>query len=131
MALTHPKDRTGEVAEDLAVDFLRLQGYTILARNYRYGKAEIDIIARWRDVVAFVEVKLRDAATVGASPFEAVGPKKRDLMVKAAVQYAVAHCEEGVSLRFDVIGLSWHREGGRLEVTHLPNAFEADTRYFF
>lgn len=124
-------DRSGEIAEDIAVDFLRLHGYTILARNYRFGKAEIDIIARLDDTVAFVEVKLRDADTVGASPFEAVGPKKKELMVKAAVHFAVSQCPRGVTLRFDVIGMSWDRSGTSLDVVHLPNAFQADSRYYY
>jgi len=124
-------DRTGEFAEDLAVDFLRLHGYTILARNYRFGKAEIDVIVRMEDVVAFVEVKLRDADTVGASPFEAVGPKKRELMVKAAVHYAVTQCGRGITLRFDVIGISWDRPGRSLQLLHLVNAFQADSRYYY
>jgi putative endonuclease len=125
------RDRTGEIAEDLAVDFLRLHGYTVLARNYRYGKAELDVIVRMGTTVAFVEVKLRDAATVGPSPFEAVGPKKQEHMVKAAVHYAVTQCSRGVSLRFDVIGISWDRPGGSIQLVHLINAFQADSRYYY
>lgn len=124
-------DRSGDIAEDMAVDFLRLHGYTVLARNYRFGKAEIDVIARIGDTVAFVEVKLRDAATAGASAFEAVVPKKQQLVVKAAVNYAASKFGRGVNLRFDVIGITWDRPGRSANLLHLVNAFQADSRYYY
>lgn len=124
-------DRSGDIAEDMAVDFLRLHGYTVLARNYRFGKAEIDVIARMGDTIAFVEVKLREAHTVGASPFEAVGPKKQQQMVKAAVNYAVSRHDRGVNVRFDVIGITWDRSGRSLQLLHLTDAFQADSRYYY
>ena len=49
----------GEFGEERAVRFLRRKGYRIVERNYRCRQGEIDIIARKRDILAFVEVKLR------------------------------------------------------------------------
>lgn len=123
-------ERTGDIAEDMAVDFLRLEGYTILARNYRYGKAELDIVARRDDGVAFVEVKLRDAGTAGASPLEAVGPKKRQLMLRAATHYVVSHGIDQCTLSFDVIAIEWDRTSRQVRIVHLCHAFDSNGSYY-
>lgn len=121
----------GAVAEDLAVDFLRLGRYTILARNYQHRKAEIDIIARKGDTIVFVEVKLRKVDPQGASPFEAVDTRKQKHIVRAALHYASTQFGHGVSLRFDVIGLTLDQDQGVLNMMHLENAFQVDLKYFY
>lgn len=76
----------GTLGEDFACERLRADGYEILTRNYRAGKAEIDIIARQGTVIAFVEVKLRcgQAFTV---PAGAVSRAQRRRIALAAVAY--------------------------------------------
>tara|TARA_E500000178_G_C16773041_1_gene640068 strand:- start:303 stop:590 length:288 start_codon:yes stop_codon:yes gene_type:complete len=56
----------GKQGEDLAVTFLQKQGYTIVARNFYYHKAEIDIIAQKEDILCIVEVKWRKSDFHGA-----------------------------------------------------------------
>jgi putative endonuclease len=121
----------GAIAEDIAADFLRLQGYTIVARNYRCRRGEIDIIAKRDHVLVFVEVKMRQADTEGSSAMEAVGPKKQKSIVKAALQFAASQYGSGVTLRFDVIGVTWDEREHSLEVVHLKHAFEPDARYYY
>ena len=55
----------GKKGEDLAVSYLLKQGYQILTRNFRYQKAEVDIIARKEDVLAIIEVKTRSTPDFG------------------------------------------------------------------
>ncbi len=124
-------EHRGRVGEDLAVDFMRLQEYTILARNYRHYKSEIDIIAKQGNTVVFTEVKIRLADSSGASPFESVGPKKQEMIVKGALHYAASQFGHGINLRFDVIGLTWDEDGGILNVVHIRNAFSAKSKYYY
>ena len=57
---------TGNFGEDAAVKFLKKNGYKILRRNFVADKNEIDVIARYKDTVAFIEVKSRHVGTLGA-----------------------------------------------------------------
>ncbi len=72
---TNSHIRTGQRGEQAAVMYLYQQGYTILHKNYRYKRAEIDIIALKEMVMVFVEVKTRTSSIFGY-PELAVGPKK-------------------------------------------------------
>ncbi len=112
----------GKQGEQLAVAFLLKHGYEICAQNYRYQKAEIDIIARQRETLAIVEVKsrkmgfLEDVSTT-------INAKKRQLLVLAADHY-VQEKDLDVEVRFDVITVI--QKGTNFEIDHLENAF-----YFF
>jgi putative endonuclease len=121
----------GAIAEDIAADFMRLEGYTLVARNYRCRRGEIDIIAKQEDMLVFVEVKMRQADTEGGSALEVVGMKKQQSIVKAALNFAASQYGTGVTLRFDVIGLTWAEFENSLEVVHLKNAFEPASRYYY
>ena len=121
----------GAIAEDIAADFMRLKGYTLVARNYRCRRGEIDIIAKRDDMLVFVEVKMRQADAEGGSALEVVGPKKQQSIVKAALNFAASQYGAGVTLRFDVIGLTWAELENSLEVVHLENAFEPESRYYY
>jgi putative endonuclease len=121
----------GAIAEDIAADFVRLQGYTIVARNYRWRRGEIDIIAKRDNVLVFVEVKMRQAETKGGTAFEVVGPKQQENIVRAALHFAASQYGEGVTLRFDVIGVTWAELEHSLEVAHLKNAFEPNGKYYY
>lgn len=73
----------GRMGQDLAMAFLQKQGFHILARNYRFGRAEIDIIAQKDNRLSVVEVKWRSSAGFGL-PQSFVTPKKQRLLVSAA-----------------------------------------------
>ncbi|MFQ5985516.1 MAG: YraN family protein [Alphaproteobacteria bacterium] len=92
--------RFGLHAEGLCAWRLRLKGYRILARRFRVGAGEIDIVARRGRVVAFVEVKARREA--GGE--EALTPRQRARIVRAAEAFLARRPElAGLDLRFDVM----------------------------
>ncbi len=91
----------GRWAETLVVLGLRLTGHRVLARRYRTPVGEIDIVARRRKTLVFVEVKYRDAAGDTAA---ALGPRQRARIARAAGLFIAHHPEYADdSMRFDVI----------------------------
>ena len=109
----------GRKGEDLAVNYLENKGYQILIRNFRYRKAEIDIIARKKDILAMIEVKTRnDGFYEGIS--ETISKKKRNLLVMGADHYVSANAID-LEVRFDIITLIKGEQGYTIE--HIPDAF--------
>src|SRR5664279_5552600 len=93
--------RTGLSAEARAAAFLMAKGYRILARRFRSPYGEIDIVARRRRLVAFVEVKARASLDEAAY---AVTPRQQRRIVEAAQAWLMTHPEHGeFDLRFDVM----------------------------
>ena len=112
----------GKIAEDLAVDFLVKAEYKILARNFRYLKAEIDIIAEKENQIIIIEVKARNTDAF-LEPQEAVNKKKIKLLISAA-NYFVEENNINKEVRFDIISVL-PDETGKLKISHLEDAFEA------
>ena len=112
----------GKLAEELAESFLVEKNYKILAKNYRYLKAEIDIIAQFENQIVIVEVKAR-ATDAFMLPQEAINKKKIRLIVSAANEFLETNNIE-LETRFDVISVL-PNEKGKLEITHIENAFYA------
>ncbi len=95
---------TGLNGESQAAAYLQEKGYTILCRNYRYKRAEIDIIAEKEGLLVFVEVKTRATNKYGF-PEEAVGQKKQELILAAAEEFILqAGWEQDI--RFDIISIT-------------------------
>src|SRR5690606_20081777 len=109
----------GTKGEELAVDFLIKHGYEILERNYRFDKAEVDIIARLKDILAIIEVKTRSTIDFG-NPQDFVKPKQIQRLVKAVDEYITTN-QLDVEVRFDIIAII--REGKGFKIEHLENAF--------
>lgn len=109
----------GQLGEDLAVDFLRTNGYEIIDRNWRFQKAEVDIIARKKDVLAVVEVKTRSSLEFGL-PQDFVNQKKIQLLVKAINEYVVSK-DLDVTVRFDIIAI--HYTKVNIDIEHIEEAF--------
>ena len=109
----------GRKGEELAVDFLLKKGYEIIARNYIYQKAEVDIIAKKGGVLAVVEVKTRASADFG-EPQQFLKPKQMQRIIKA-VDFFVNDNEMDVDVRFDIIAIVLNNKGMNLE--HLEDAF--------
>lgn len=112
----------GKQGEDLAAGYLRQQGFTLLLRNFRGQKGEIDIIAREEKTIIFVEVKTRQA---GASyfPAEAVTPRKQRQISRTAQEYLLRHNLQNQPARFDVISVSVSSDRPP-KIDHIPNAFD-------
>lgn len=94
----------GRRGEDLAHRFLRRQGFTIVARNYRLasGDAEADLIAREGDNLVIVEVKARASEEYGP-PERAIGEDKRRHLMRVAREYARKTDTPWDRIRFDVV----------------------------
>lgn len=119
----------GRHAETLAAAFLALRGYTILERNFRSSRLEIDLIARLGRVLAIVEVKYRAAMRCGGA-LPAVTRRKQLDLETAAVGYLRVKGLTEVCVRFDVVTLEPAKgEGAALVVRHIPGAFTASGRY--
>ena len=112
----------GHQAEDLAVDFLINKGYRILVRNFRYQKAEIDIIAEFQNKIIIVEVKAR-STDVFNLPQEAVNKKKIKLLVMAT-DYYLEENKINKEVQFDIISVLMDANK-HLVITHIENAFES------
>ena len=109
----------GKKGEQLAVDFLLKNNYEIVERNYRFDKAEVDIIAKKDDFLAIVEVKTRSTADFG-DPQDFVKPKQIKNLVKAVDEYVTVNGLD-VEVRFDIIAIVKEKDGYNIE--HLENAF--------
>ena len=109
----------GEKGEQLAIDFLIENGYSILEKNYRYLKAEVDIIAQKKDILAVVEVKTRSTDYFG-NPQDFVNPKKIKLLL-SAIDYYVVEKDLDVEVRFDIIAIIHQNKTTKIE--HLEDAF--------
>lgn len=108
----------GTDGEYTARDYLDGQGYAILAMNYRRPTGEIDLIARKRDCVVFVEVKRRASRRFG-SPAEAVTPQKQARILRTALLFLQEHGLSDAPVRFDIIEIT---PG---EIHHIESAFDA------
>jgi len=109
----------GKKGEQLAVDFLINNGYDIIERNYRFDKAEVDIIAQIKDTLAIIEVKTRSTTDFG-NPQDFVKPKQIQNLVKAVDEYVIVN-ELDVEVRFDIIAIV--KQGKQYEIEHLKDAF--------
>lgn len=111
------------VGERVAERWLRARGWCILARRFRSGHRDVDLIARRERVVAFVEVKTRRGLGFG-DPAEAVGWRKRRELTRSA-QVWIDRCgEPGATYRFDVVAVLVDAPS-RVRVRHVQDAFPA------
>ena len=112
-------ERRGRGAESLACWYLRLKGWRILARRARVPGGEVDIVARRRETLAFVEVKAR--ATEESAAF-ALDEWRLRRVVTAAERLAQRYMRAGDDVRIDalfIVPRRWPR--------HLPNVWQGDS----
>lgn len=109
----------GKLGEEMAVEYLQKNGYSILQQNFVFQKAEIDIIAQKDNFLAVVEVKTRSSVEFGL-PQDFVKPKKIQLLVKAINEYIIEN-DLDVDVRFDIISV--YKNGKDFEIEHLEDAF--------
>lgn len=109
----------GHKGEEIAVDYLKKKGYTVLHRNYRTPLGEADIIAKDKNIIVFIEVKARSSDAFG-QPYEAVNHRKQEKLKKIALYYLKHHQIES-PVRFDVVSII--SRNGKAEVNHMPEAF--------
>ncbi len=115
-----PKQRTGDAAEDAAARHLVAAGCRVVARNARYRDGEVDLIARERDVLVFVEVRMRGSSRYGGAAVSVDGLKQKRI-ARAAQHWLLANYgERWPACRFDVVTVDG---GGTIE--WIRDAFSA------
>ena len=102
-AVRTPKQRAGDAAEDAAAKHLAAAGCRIVARNARYRDGEVDLIARERDVLVFVEVRMRVSLRFGGAAVS-VNTLKQKRIARAAQHWLLGeYGERWPACRFDVV----------------------------
>ena len=109
----------GNIGEKLALDYLIKKGFSILEKNWRFRKAEIDIIAIKNKTLVIVEVKSRSSDYFG-NPQDFVNPKKIALIVEAANEFVIKK-DLDVDVRFDIIAIL--KQNNKLHLEHFEDAF--------
>ncbi|MEO8446188.1 MAG: YraN family protein [bacterium] len=117
------KNRIGASGESIARNFLTDKNYKFIKNNFRFDRAEVDLI--FEDVknklLVFVEVKTRRSKKFG-EPEESITHSKQENIRKAALGFISSNMEyAGHDLRIDVIGIFFNE--GRVEINHIENAF--------
>jgi len=114
------KHELGKWGEQLAVNYLLDKNYEIQKTNWRYSRAEVDIIAKDGEVLVFVEVKSRSYDFFG-QPEDFVDAKKRMLLSEAAAAY-MEEVDHEWEIRFDIISILMEKSG-RYTLKHFEDAF--------
>jgi putative endonuclease len=117
------RSAVGRAGEDTAADHLRQLGYALLERNWRCRSGEIDMIAQDGATLVFVEVRSRTNPTRFGTAVEAVTPRKCRQVREVATVYLKQYSGASLSIRFDVIAVTFLHEGTEPEVKHLQGAF--------
>lgn len=112
----------GNKGEMLAARYLAEQGLAVLEYNWRSGHKEIDLIAKERDVLVFVEVKTRSSEVFGNAT-DAVTPQKMRNLILAADAY-IQKNKIDLAVRFDVVTII--KDGDTHRIEHVREAFYPD-----
>ena len=111
----------GTIGEELAFHYLGKRGYKVLLRNYESSLGEIDLIAKEKGALVFIEVKTRRSDAMGM-PAESVTRQKRHQIVKSAKYYIKRYGIHNVPCRFDVVSILMP-EGQEPLIEIIENAF--------
>ena len=109
----------GNDGEKIAAGYLMQKGVSILEKNWRFKKAEIDIIGIKNNMLIIVEVKARSSDYFG-NPQDFISPKKIALLVEAANEYVIRN-DLDVEVRFDIIAIL--RKNDNFKIEHIKDAF--------
>ncbi len=117
--MSQHKQQLGKEGEDIAAAHLAKKGYKILARNYRSGRAEIDIIATKDDLLIVVEVKTRETDKYG-DPEESVGTSKINMLAQGIEDYMLDK-DIDTNVRYDIISIIKNQY--KTDLHHIEDAF--------
>ena len=112
---------TGILGEKLAKNFLKKRGYRVLETNYRCPEGEIDIIAKHRDSLVFIEVRTKTSLEFG-SPEESITSAKMEKLRVVAARYQQTHDNLPSSRRIDVVAIELDHGGKPLRIEVVENA---------
>jgi putative endonuclease len=115
------KKYIGNQGEEIAIKFLEDKNYSIIHRNFKFGKVgEIDIIAKNENILVFVEVKTRTNYSFG-NPIQQISSKKKINWRKAAEGYLFKNNIDNQECRLDLIAIDMF--DNQIKITHIENAF--------
>ena len=123
--MTGRRQAVGRRGEEAARAFLKHRGVRILAENFVCTAGEIDLIGRDGDTLLFVEVKARTSDAFGP-PHLAVHRWKQQQIIRAAQWYLAERRTPEVLCRFDVLALTFPKDGGTPRVEWVRDAFPAE-----
>jgi len=117
----HWNQDLGRIGEGLAINYLLDKGWIILERNWRYGRLELDLIAKVNTSLVFIEVKTRSQKKYG-SPEESVISQKEENIRKASLAY-IQKLKYNGEIRFDIISIILDQKNEIREIEHIEDAF--------
>ncbi len=112
---------TGILGEKLARDFVKKQGYRIVETNFRCPEGEIDIVAKHKDFLVFIEVRTKTSLKFG-SPEESITPAKQGRMRATAFHYRQMHNNLPSLWRIDVVAVELSQKGKLSHIELIENA---------
>ncbi|MDR2763320.1 MAG: YraN family protein [Planctomycetaceae bacterium] len=112
-----PKDQLARDGENEAAQFLKNNNYIILKQNVILSGGEIDIIAKDKNTLVFVEVKTRSSKKFG-QPYESVSPQKQKRLHNLAAQFIYSLKLKKINYRIDVVSILWQKNSAP-EITHI------------
>lgn len=115
----YERHETGRMGEEIAVTYLQQNGYQIIEKNFECRQGEIDIIAKEKNEIVFIEVKTRSSALYGL-PKEAVDKIKKKHIYRSAEYYIYRKHLENYPIRIDVIEI--YKKQGKFKVHHIKQA---------
>ncbi len=117
----------GILGEKLATGFLKKRGYRILETNYRCPEGEIDIVARHKDYLVFIEVRTKRSLKFG-TPEESITPAKMARLRTVAARYQQTHENLPLLCRIDVVALELDRSNRLVRIELIENAIGEDEK---
>ena len=121
---TDSRKQLGRWGEELAARHLQSLGYTIIARNWRYGRGELDVVDQAGQILVFAEVKTRRGRDLG-TPEEGVTPAKARQLLQLAQAYLYKNNLDDIEWRIDMVAVELDKSGKLLRCEHIPNAVTA------
>jgi putative endonuclease len=118
--MTDDRKSTGDYGETLARNYLKKNGYNIIESNFRTRFGELDIIARKKECLVFVEVRTKQSHNYG-EPEESMTATKCRHLTAAAYQYLRSHNNLPENWRIDFIGISFDVKGDPV-INHIESA---------
>ncbi len=112
---------TGMRGEELATDFLGKNGYDIIEKNFRCPGGDVDIVARQKDTLVFIEVRTKTSRVFG-TPEESITPTKMERLRRVAAYYWQSHPNLPENWRIDVVAIEMNGRGRVSRIELIENA---------
>ncbi len=122
------RQETGKQGEKLALEFLKKKGYHIQETNFRCREGEIDIVARQKDFLVFVEVRTKSNLAFG-TPEESIKQHKKMKLVTTALSYIDSHQNLPSLWRIDIVAIEIDPSGKSKRIELIENAISGEDFY--